>query len=78
MSRMIRAIVRFQMASNVRVASTIGRRQIDLTSETSTRVILCIDDDEAVLQYEKLLLEQFGHKVFTATSGREALQLADN
>ena len=41
----------------------------------SPRVILCVDDEEAVLEYEKYLLEQFGYKVFAARSGREALQL---
>lgn len=45
-------------------------------TESPSRVILCIDDDEAILQYEKSLLEQLGYKILTATSGREGLRLA--
>lgn len=49
---------------------------LTLPSESSTRVILCIDDDEGVLAYEKSLLEHFGFKILTAQSGREGLTLA--
>ncbi len=45
-------------------------------SEYPTGIVLCIDDDEAVLRYEKALLEQFGYKILTAMSGREGLRLA--
>ena len=40
----------------------------------SKKVILCVDDDEAILQYEKTLLELSGHAVLTASSGKPALQ----
>jgi len=39
------------------------------------KVILCIDDNEAILQYEKALLEMSGYAVLTATSGRAAIPL---
>ena len=38
-------------------------------------VILCIDDDEAILQYEKALLERFGYKILTAASAQQGLRL---
>jgi len=37
--------------------------------------LLCIDDDPGCLKVRKLLLESFGYKVWTSTSGREGLQL---
>lgn len=41
----------------------------------SKKVILCVDDDDAILQYEKTLLELSGYAVLTASSGKQALQL---
>ena len=40
------------------------------------RVILCIDDDEAILRYEKALLERSGYAVLTAASAQQGLRLA--
>jgi CheY-like chemotaxis protein len=37
--------------------------------------LLCIDDDPACLKVRKLLLEHFGYKVRTSTSGRDGLRL---
>ncbi|HVO62877.1 MAG TPA: response regulator [Terriglobales bacterium] len=37
--------------------------------------ILCIDDDETGLLIRKMMLEQEGYRVFTATSGQEGLRL---
>jgi CheY-like chemotaxis protein len=39
-------------------------------------VLLCIDDDQDVLECEKAFLETFGYTVVTASSGREGLELA--
>jgi len=39
--------------------------------------LLCVDDDKTWLQYEKIFLESFGYTVVTASSGREALELAE-
>ncbi len=39
------------------------------------KTILCIDDDETILRYEKALLEKSGYAVLTATSGLQALRL---
>jgi CheY-like chemotaxis protein len=38
--------------------------------------LLCIDDDQDVLECEKAFLEAFGYIVVTASSGREGLELA--
>jgi CheY-like chemotaxis protein len=37
--------------------------------------LLCIDDDQAVLECEKAFLENVGYTVVTASSGREGLEL---
>ena len=39
-------------------------------------VLLCIDDNEEVLECEKLFLESFGYTVLTARSGGKGLELA--
>ena len=39
-------------------------------------VLLCIDDDEDVLECEKAFLESFGYTVLTAASGGKGLELA--
>jgi DNA-binding response OmpR family regulator len=41
----------------------------------SKRVILCIDDDPAILHYEKTLLERSGYAVLTASSAQQGLRL---
>jgi CheY-like chemotaxis protein len=54
-----------------------GRRPIVIpTDPTSKRTILCVDDDEAVLRYEKALLERSGYTVLTASSAQQGLRLA--
>ena len=37
-------------------------------------VILCVDDTPSLLEGEKMLLEENGYRVLTATNGKEALQ----
>jgi len=44
--------------------------------ELQSGVLLCIDDDEAVLQCERSFLESFGYTVLTAASGGKGFQLA--
>jgi CheY-like chemotaxis protein len=39
------------------------------------RTILCIDDDAAILGYEKALLERSGYAVLTAGSAQQGLRL---
>jgi CheY-like chemotaxis protein len=41
----------------------------------SKRTILCIDDDEAILRYEKALLERSGYAVLAAASAQQGLRL---
>jgi len=40
------------------------------------KTILCIDDDDSMLGYQRALLERRGYKVLTATSARQGLQIA--
>jgi CheY-like chemotaxis protein len=40
------------------------------------RTILCIDDDSAILGYERALLERSGYRVVTTNSGTQGLTLA--
>src|SRR5579864_9686033 len=44
--------------------------------ELKPAVLLCIDDDEDVLECEKSFLESFGYTVPTAASGGKGLELA--
>ena len=40
------------------------------------KMLLCIDDSQAILQYERALFEKSGYIVVTAASAREGLRLA--
>jgi CheY-like chemotaxis protein len=42
---------------------------------TSKRLILCVADDQAILNYEQALLERSGYAVITAMSAEQALRL---
>ena len=44
--------------------------------ELSSTVVLCIDDNQDVLDCEKAFLESFGFTVLTAPSGSKGLELA--
>jgi len=46
------------------------------TDPSSKLMILCIDDDAAILCYEKALLERSGYEVLTASSAQEGLKVA--
>lgn len=46
------------------------------TANHTNKTILCIDDNESILYYEKTLLERAGYAVFTAASADQALRLA--
>ena len=40
------------------------------------KTILCIDDDDGMLGYQRALLERRGYKVLTAASARQGLKIA--
>jgi DNA-binding NtrC family response regulator len=40
------------------------------------KTILCIDDDDGMLRYQKALFERSGYKVLTADSARQGLRIA--
>ena len=43
---------------------------------STSKTILCIDDDYGVLEYQRALLEKRGYTVLTAASPRQGLQIA--
>jgi len=47
-----------------------------VASALKSAVLLCIDDNKALLECEKKFLESFGYTVLTAPSGSEGLELA--
>jgi CheY-like chemotaxis protein len=47
-----------------------------MSNRPSCKTILCIDDDDAVLDYHRTLLERRGYEVVTAASAREGLEIA--
>jgi CheY-like chemotaxis protein len=47
-----------------------------IPSWPTKRTILCIDDDMAILRYEKALLEKSGYAVLSAVSAQQGLRLA--
>ncbi len=46
------------------------------TVSPAKKTILCIDDDDSILLFEKVLLERSGYEVLTAVSAQEGLKLA--
>jgi two-component system, response regulator, stage 0 sporulation protein F len=44
--------------------------------ELSSGVVLCVDDNQDVLECERAFLESFGYTVLTASSGGQGLELA--
>ena len=45
-------------------------------SKSKKKVILCIDDDQSMLECEREFLTTFGYTVLTAPSGAQGLKLA--
>jgi CheY-like chemotaxis protein len=43
---------------------------------SGTKTILCIDDDDGMLRYQKALFERGGYEVLTAASARQGLRIA--
>jgi CheY-like chemotaxis protein len=42
---------------------------------TRQKTLLCVDDNQSSLKICKMILEDFGYKVLTASSGREGLEI---
>src|SRR3984885_2790970 len=49
---------------------------VTIQSVVHNLVVLCIDDDPAILECEQRFLETFGYRVLTALSGSKGLELA--
>ena len=47
-----------------------------MSNYPARKTILCIDDDDGMLRYQKALFERRGYKVFTAASARQGLRIA--
>ena len=47
-----------------------------MSGQSTSKTILCIDDDHGVLNYQRALLERRGYTVLTAGSARQGLQIA--
>lgn len=47
-----------------------------VAAKLENKVVLCIDDNQDVLDCEKAFLESFGYTVLTASSGGKGLELA--
>ena len=49
---------------------------VTIKSAVHNAVVLCIDDDPAILECEQRFLEAFGYRVLTALSGSKGVELA--
>src|ERR1700722_7301845 len=47
-----------------------------MSNPPTAKTILCIDDNDGVLEYQRTLLERQGFAVLTASSARRGLQIA--
>jgi CheY-like chemotaxis protein len=47
-----------------------------IAAKVESKVVLCIDDNQDMLECEKAFLESFGYTVLTAPSGSKGLELA--
>lgn len=47
-----------------------------MSNHPERKTILCIDDDDSTLRYQRALLERRGFSVLTAASARQGLQIA--
>ena len=47
-----------------------------MSNYLNRKTILCIDDDDGVLEFHRALLERRGYAVLTAASARQGLQIA--
>jgi len=50
--------------------------RVNMFNYPGRKTILCIDDDDGMLGYQKALLERRGYKVLTAASARQGLRIA--
>lgn len=50
--------------------------RLPVPTKLEGKVVLCIDDNQDVLECEKAFLESFGYTVLTAASGGKGLELA--
>jgi len=53
-----------------------GNMHAQTPSTRQGKTVLCIDDNEEVLECERAFLESFGYTVLIAPSGNKALELA--
>jgi len=71
MPRIVLGVMYFSM----KWACCAQEAEVSPSYSTSTKTVLCVDDDQAILSYEKMLLESAGYAVLSAVSGTQALRL---
>jgi CheY-like chemotaxis protein len=47
-----------------------------MSTPSTSKTILCIDDDHGILEYQRALLERRGYTVLATASARQGLQIA--
>ena len=52
------------------------RQRRIMTNRPTPKTILCIDNDDGILRYQRALLERRGYAVLSAASARQGLQMA--
>lgn len=63
------------MTKEVHAESTVNGAAKDGDEAVRPLVVLAVDDDGLVLMNTAMMLEELGHKVFEATSGKQALDI---
>jgi CheY-like chemotaxis protein len=64
----------FHKIRNIDIEDNPGTTDHPMKPQSKT--VLCIDDNQDLLECEKAFLESFGYNVLTAPSGRKGLELA--
>jgi CheY-like chemotaxis protein len=69
------SVCNFEQFLNAKIL-TLGGMPSHVRLTPQRKIVLCVDDNEDMLECEKAFLESFGYTVLTAPSGGEALELA--
>jgi len=68
--------VQLRTASQVQSEDTRSTMRPHVGLKHTGKIVLCIDDNEDLLECEKEFLESFGYTVLTAPNGGKALEVA--
>src|SRR5437879_5616173 len=59
--------------ARLRARVSVSAQGVDMARRQKT--LLCVDDNQSSLNIYKIILEDFGYKILTASSGREGLEV---